>query len=413
MLVARRLGAEGQGAYAAAITFSSLWSASALLGLDAAHTYFLAGRRYRYGEIWTQSIVWTLILSAVTVPLYLWIMPLVQTRETAALGPLLLLSALNIPLSIARQLALALFLGEERMDQFNTLNVLSNLLLLGLLAAILLLGPGDVPAAIVAFLVSQAALLLFAVLWIGSRARELGETHWSWSRPLARESLHYGLRGHAGVFFTQFTYRFDQVLVTRFLGLEPLGFYSIAVLLAEKLSHIPASVQLVLFPRVSGSSVEEANRLTPRACRLTLLLVSAGALVLAALGGPLVRLLYSRDFEPALGSFHALLPGIVALSLAKPLSGDLSGRNRRLGQTLAFASAFLVNLLLDLWWIPRHGIVGAAWASTVAYAWQSAVLVLLFWHATGIGPHALLFPQRDDLSLFRKAVRRLLPGGRA
>src|SRR5690606_27682841 len=201
------------------------------------------------------------------------------------------------------------------------------------------------------------------------------------------------------------TYRQDQILVTRMQGLEQQGLYSVAVMLAEKLSHISASVQLVLFPRISGSSREEANALTPRVCRLTPWIVLCVAAGMFVLGDLVLRILYPPEFAGALPSLRILLPGVAALSVSKVLSGDLSGRNRRVAPTIAMTAAFLVNLGLNLLWIPRHGIEGAAWASNVAYLLQTAALVGIFSHACGVAPLDVLIPKGSDL----RALRRLAP----
>jgi Na+-driven multidrug efflux pump len=31
----------------------------------------------------------------------------------------------------------------------------------------------------------------------------------------------------------------------------------------------------------------------------------------------------------------------------------------------------LINVVLNLWWIPQYGIVGAAWATLISYAYAS------------------------------------------
>lgn len=397
---------EGQGAYAAAATFSSVWAMVALCGVDTAHTYYLAGRRYPRGAVLGNSLAWIAILAGIATPLYLAATPWLKQNGGADFGSVLVISAIAVPLTIARYFVLAFFLGSERIDRFNLLNVLSSLLLLALLVFALVFRTGGAEEAVAAYVASLGLLVVLGVVWIAREPRVRSEDPIEVSRSLLREAWSYGMRGHAGVFFTTFTYRFDQLLVTRMAGLEAQGFYSIAVLLAEKLSHIPASIQLVLFPRVAAGSVEQSDILTPRACRLTLFTVGLGAVVLYFAGAPLIRLLYSRVFESSVPAFHVLLPGIVALSLAKPLSGDLSGRNRRVGQTIVFASAFALNLGLDLVWIPRHGIVGAAWASSIAYAWQTLLLCLLFWRATGIPPWKLVLPTAADWRWIRQRLPR-------
>lgn len=407
MLVARRLGVEGQGAYSAVVAMTSLWTTLSLLGVDAAHTYYLAGKRFSLAQVVSNSILWSVGLGLVATPLYLLLAPLVEGDRTQILDGVLTLSALAVPLGILKYFSLSIFLGEGRVERFNLLNVLSNLALLGLLVLLLWVAPGGIAEAVSAYVASLAVFAVGLLLWIGARVRKDGPFRWSPHRGLASGSLIYGLKGHLGNLVVQLTYRSDQILVTRILGLEAQGFYSIAVLLAEKLSQISASIQLVLFPRISAVSREEANRITPAAVRFTLLVVLVAAVALALLGRGIVQLLYGDAFMPALPAFFVLLPGIVVLSVSKLLAVDLSGRNRRWGPTVAVIIAFALNLVLNVLWIPRHGIVGAAWASNLAYALQSAILVGIFARVTGVSALQLFRPTREDGRIFLRLLRQL------
>ena len=409
VLVARTLGTEGQGAYSAVLTFTTLWGTSFLLGIDAAHTYLLAGKRYSLAEIVRHSWTWSLLLGLAATPLYYWISPWLAGDGADAFRSVLTLSALCIPLVVAKYLMLSAFLGEGRVDQFNLLQVISNLALLALVVLVIVVFPGGIRAAVWAYIGSLAVFVVLGGAWIGRRLRQTNARRAAWNPEMARRSLTYGLKGHLGTLLSAATYRLDQILVTKMLGLEAQGLYSIAVLLSEKLSHIPASINLVLFPRVSASTAEEANRLTPTACRLTLFGVLLAAIPLFLLGGPLVRLFYGVPFLPALPSLRILLPGVVLLAVGKVLAGDLSGRNRRLTATIAMAVAFVVNLTLDLIWIPTHGIVGAAWATNIAYTVQTVILALVFRSTTGISPWKLICPEREDLERIRRVLRA---GGR-
>jgi O-antigen/teichoic acid export membrane protein len=229
----------------------------------------------------------------------------------------------------------------------------------------------------------------------------------SW--PLLRQSLAYGLKGHLGSVLVQFTNRFDTVLVLPWLGAAALGYYSIAVGLAEKLTLLTTSVQFVLFPRIASSEKAEADRITPMVCRNTFWWMAAGAVVMLGLGRFLIRLFYSDQYLPALHAYQILLPGIVALTYSGLLYSDFSGRNRRFLPTLAMFAGFLVNLTLNFLWIRRIGIAGAALASTLAYVTQSAVMVVFFWRVTGISPLWLIVPRREDWRMYRELWARLRP----
>ena len=200
-------------------------------------------------------------------------------------------------------------------------------------------------------------------------------------------------------------------LVLSLAGLPAQGLYSIAVVLAEKLSHIPQSVQVVLFPKLSSMDVDDANELTPRVLRSSLFLTAVAGAVLYFLSRPLLVLFYSTEFLPALEAFRILIPGIVMLSVAKILASDFSGRDRRLYQTAATGVAFAVNVGLCFLWIPQHGIAGAAWASTAAYTLQSALMLVFFGRLSGKGVLESTIVRGEDFALYARAFRRLTSRG--
>ena len=403
ILVARLLGTEGQGAYASAIIFPTVFAFIGLLGVDASHTFLLSRRSATLGQINSQSLRLAAVLSVVVTAAYLVFVRLYGGAEKVGLSGVLTMAAAIVPILLAKYLSVALLLGLGRIKWFNAANVVQAVSLLVLMCVNMFWLHGGVRGALLAYMVSEitVSLMAFRVAVLEASGRPLLE------RPppgLLKRSLVYGLQGHAGNVLTQFTYRFDMFLVLTFAGLGAQGLYSIAVILAEKLSHIPQSVQVVLFPKLSSLSAEEANALTPRILRSALSLTVLAGLALFLLSRPLLLLFYGTAFLPALKAFRILLPGIVALSIAKILSGDFSGRDKRIFHTVATAAGFVVNLALCLLWIPRHGIEGAAWASTVAYSLQSLLALFFFTRLSGNGFAESLLLRGEDVRLYRAAL---------
>lgn len=406
ILVARILGTEGQGTYASAVIFPTMFASIGLMGIDAAHTYLLSGRRATTGQINTQSLRFMVALSLVISALYLLFVRLYKGADDPALASILTLSTIVIPILLAKYLSVAMLLGLGRIKWFNAGNMLQAATLLALMCVNMFVLRGGARGALIAYMLSEVTVVGLAVL-VARRAaagRPLFETP---PRGLLRRSLLYGLSGHAGNVLVQFTYRFDMFLVLSMLGLGAQGLYSISVLLAEKLSHIPQSVQVVLFPKLSSLTPEEANKLTPRVLRNALFLTFVAALVLFLLSRPLLVLFYGTAYLPALKAFQVLIPGIVMLSIAKILSGDFSGRDRRIYHTVASGAGFAVNLVLCLIWIRPFGIEGAAWASTIAYSLQSVVMLVYFRRFSGCGISESLFVRGEDLRAYAEAFRRL------
>jgi len=410
ILVARLLGTEGQGTYASAIIFPSMFASIGILGMDAAHTYLLSGRRATLGQVNGQALRLLVFLSVFITAAYLIFIRFYEGAAEPALAEVLTLAALVIPVLLAKFFAVALLLGLGRIKWFNLGNALQAMLLLGFMCVNLFVFRGGPRGALIAYVLSELVVVALAILV--ARREAAGAPLVETPPPgLFRRSFVYGVQGHAGNVLNQFTYRFDMFLVLSMVGLASQGLYSISVVLAEKLSHIPQSVQVVLFPKLSSLPPEEADRLTPRVLRNSLFLTFLAGVLLYLVSRPVLLLFYGTEYLPALRAFQILLPGIVMLSISKILSGDFSGRDKRLYHTVASGAGFGVNLALCLLWIPRHGIEGAAWASTVAYSLQSVFMLWFFRGFSGAGLAESLFVRGEDFRAYGELARRLLRRG--
>ena len=406
ILIARHLGAEGPGIYTSVTTYATTAVVIGLLGIDASHTYYLASRQYRSAQILGNAVVALGVISLILIPIFPPLLSAATRGEGDGLAPFLRIGAGMVPILSARYLLLSVFMARRRIEVFNLFYVAGNLLLLALLLiGFFIFGAG--PAwTLWAFLASQGFMVLAAGRWVWVREMP-SPRRLRFSVPLLRESLSYGLRGFLPTLLTTFVYRFDTVLVVRWLGVAAQGYYMVAVLLAEKLTHITASVQAVLFPHVAAAPKDEADRLTPLVCRHTLFWVICVAAALFALSPILIRLLYSRTFAPSGAPLRILLPGIAALTISKLLTADLSGRNKRFFPTVIMAAALGVNLGLNVLWTRSLGIRGAAWASTVAYATQAFLMLLYYWRVTGLSPACILLPDREDARAYRRLIGRI------
>ena len=172
-----------------------------------------------------------------------------------------------------------------------------------------------------------------------------------------------------------FSYRADVLVLSAILGeASSIGLYTFAVSLAELAFMIPDSVSTVFYPRVAGMERKEADLLAPQVSRFTVLVTALGVLGLLPLAWVMTSFIlpaYGASIVP----FLILLPGIVALSVSKVVSGYISG----LGLPLAVARASLANLginvIANVILIPIIGIAGAALASLISYAGHATIMV--------------------------------------
>jgi O-antigen/teichoic acid export membrane protein len=407
ILVARLLGVEGQGLYTSGIIMPTLFAFAGLLSIDAAHTYLLSKKEYRPSQINGQALILACVLSLAVAAVYLVFLRFYEPAREPELGSILTLAVLLIPVLLLKYMGIAFLLGLQRIKHFNLANFVQAGTLLLFMCVNLFVVRGGAKGAVVAYLASEVTVTLIAFL---VARREAGSGALIEMPPpgLFKRSAIYGLQGHVGNILVLFTYRFDMFLVLSIAGLRAQGLYSIAVILAEKLSHIPDSVKVVLFPKLASLETEDANALTPRVTRNSLFLTAVAGLVLYLLSRPLLILFYGTEFIESLRAFQILIPGVVFLAVGKILSTDFSGRDKRLYYTLGTGIAFAVNVVLCLLWIPSYGIVGAAWASTAAYALQAVIMLVFFKRLSGRGMAETVFLRGEDFALYGELMRRLL-----
>jgi O-antigen/teichoic acid export membrane protein len=230
-----------------------------------------------------------------------------------------------------------------------------------------------------------------------------------------REIFGYGFRVYGGSLTTFFSYRVDAYLIAGLLAdpSEPLGYYSMAVGLAEMVFFFPNAVATLFFPHIASLPREDADRQVPMVARVTLLITTAFALIMVP-GAIVMILILLPAFEPSILPFLILLPGVVALSVAKVVGGYIGGIGRPGVNSWVSIVSLAVNVAANLVLIPPFGIVGAAAASLASYSFSALLITAIAARATGSSVAGFWVPRPADFrfaiattaSLLRRIRRR-------
>jgi O-antigen/teichoic acid export membrane protein len=151
-----------------------------------------------------------------------------------------------------------------------------------------------------------------------------------------------------------------------------------------------ALTPVLVHTSAADSSDLRRDRTAARAVRLGVGLTLIAALPLYLLAAPLLALVGGGQYAASGASLRALLPGIVAFAPGVVLAGDFIGRGRPHWNTQASVLTVILNVGAALLLIPAHGAVGAAWASSLAYACGSVVMLWRFRRATGMSLRGLV-----------------------
>jgi O-antigen/teichoic acid export membrane protein len=400
ILTARVLGPEDRGIYALCFMILNTGIFFAALSLGQSVTYHIGRRkiaadRVLGGALLLVALLGALLLAALRLGEPVFLRYFEQLRHDA-----MLLVALIAPLMLINTALNDFFRGMDRLDFFNTCRILRPALRFGALAAAFALG-GGLLEALQAVLLSELLVLPLQLAFL----LRLCRPSFSGTRSIVGALAGFGARLEAAAAIGQVDYRVAGFVVAYFTASDQLAFFAIAEGLVTQLMALPTLVAVVLLPKIARQDDAEASWMTSAACRSTLFVVAAVALLIAAVSQPLIHLLYGSDYLPTAIVLVALLPVAIGRAGTRILTRYIVIANRL--RILAFANAttLVVHVALLLILVPSGGIVGAAVATSVTYILRLAIVVGAFARLTGI-------PVRETLFVNRADIERLLRAGR-
>ncbi len=197
----------------------------------------------------------------------------------------------------------------------------------------------------------------------------------------------------------------DLAIVAYFLTFKEVGYYGLVAGLAQILWKIPNSVSVLYFPKISAEKTFDAVQLTASICRLTFAVLFVCALGVGLLAGPIIHLFYGEAYQPVIEPLLAILLGVVMMGPAKVLHQHFIGQGHPRAAFRAALVAASANIALDLFFVPRAGIVGAALVSSATYSLYLLWLVGEFRNRWRISFGDLLLLKKEDVILLVGKVR--------
>ncbi|WP_375295849.1 lipopolysaccharide biosynthesis protein [Gordonia westfalica] len=353
-ILARCLGAEGRGQFAAIMAPITIAGAIASLGLPSAMVYF-AARSGRLREVYVRICllcVGPALLTYIVMALY----AVVVSRNQEINYTALVVAWSAIVVSAIVQLRRALWQAESAWKILDIERGLFAVLRFAavVVAALLVSNSAIVVAgaALIAFVVSSS--ILFVRNPFPGRNSTAGEV------PSSRKIFRYGAVAAVGTIMTIAGSRLDQLLMPATTSPRELGFYAVAVTVAE--------VPLVLGTLAARNALTLASQGESTRAVLTCVRVYLGACFL--LTGALIAsvpivipLLFGSNFQPSVVLAGILLTGTLCTSLSLVLAAILQGRGRPgLGSLIPLVNVAVVLVGFILYW----GNVTGYRASTIS-----------------------------------------------
>lgn len=407
---ATALGPAGKGAMAVAILIPGLILVFANPGLHTAVMYLIGKRVYP-----TAAVFWGLVLFGVALTLGVTAALLFQfdfLRGSLYVGlteweVVLSLSA-AVPLTLSYIFcSVLLSLGDARgYAQARLVNHALHLVLTVVLIVLLAL---SVTGGVLAFFLTLVVFTLLTgarLLQQTALTQSLKVSVWQIARA-TRGLFKFGLISYPGTVGLYLTYRFDLLILSYFAPLSEVGYYSVAVTVAELVLQIPDAMSFALLSHVARGATSDDAGVTASVLRHSVYLNILAAFALWLFSEMAIRLVLPT-FVPALAPLRILLPGLVAGAIYQLLLRDLASRGHPTLPSVVAVLTASCGAVLYLWLIPRYGMVGAAWASLLLYTGQTALIVLVFCRITRLRIGQVIRPTPADLMVYRSASTQLI-----
>lgn len=404
LLTARLLGTAGKGVMSIGNNVISFGILIFGVGIEAASIYYVG----KNNKDLNAAIGINTVLAGCSVVL-LSIVYAVNLRFNFKIfqglnNYILIVVFLTVAVGLLKSGMLNNLLALQDFKRFNKINLLDKVMtFLILVVAIVLFKSPEAALASYSLAMISVLIVLFWVLRTRYNARaQIKNT-------LYKDFFKFGTKGQIGNIISMLNYRVDIFLITYFLDVKAVGIYSVAVALGETMWQIPGSISTVVYPMTTNSKDKLGMRFfISKVTRITLFIVAVGAVVLLFISEPLIVFLMGADFRESSEVLIWLIPGICIFSASKVLANYITGLGHIEKNIIASSTAAVLNIILNVIFIPHMGILGAALATSVSYTVFTVIAIYFFVKLTEVPVRDVLIVKREDFQELTTVVRKKL-----
>lgn len=362
--IARHLGPTNYGQLNYAVSFVGLFSFIAALGIDQVLARDLVKYPEKRNEYMGSAVVLRTVSSILSIILCMFFAFALSARDVSIL--LIFIVSLTF-LFTTFQLIGYEFQADVDQKYPSILSFLVVLVLNILQILVIVFGKGVIYLALILLLES----ILYASGYIYLRTRTYGTIrYWRFDKKIAFSIFKDSSPLILAAAFASIYGRIDQVMIKNMMSAASVGLYSSAVSVSEVWYFIPQIIMSGLFPAIVNARKTSEKLYSERIKKMFLLLFTLS--VLAALGTTifsrfLIGVIFGAGFIAASSVLQIYVWSNIG-SVLNALTQQILVTENLTG--IISASTFFgmaTNVILNIFWIPRYGMAGAAFASLISY----------------------------------------------
>ena len=407
IIIARTLGPSGQGIYSLSLLLPSLMISMANIGVSQSTVYYLGQKKYPPKIIFGNNIIISSLMSLIAA--WIAIMTIALWGKGLFPGiakPYLFLGLMLIPCYYMGMNMSSILMGLQSIKKYNNVSLFQNICFLVFIFVFLLVLRYQIRAAIVAQI---ASLLLAGLLAMVLTKKEIGNPNIRIKYAYLKDTFRFGSIAYIADILSYIHNRVGQYVISIFFDKQFVGIYSIASSVSEKILIISNSAATVLFPKVSSEKASDKIKyITPIVLRYTVLLATMVSLLCLFMSKYIFVLIFSKSFYDSAKPFNILLIGVIALSGSNILACDLLGRGKPIINTYISAASVIINIILCLIMVPKRGIVGAAWAISLAYMIHYVIILIVYSKISHNSIKNVILFKRTDYEVIKQIYKNLI-----
>ncbi len=196
-----------------------------------------------------------------------------------------------------------------------------------------------------------------------------------------RALLHFGMSTTAYAGVAMMLYSIDILLVRHFSGDQQTGLYAAAVQWSEFVWFVPIAIEGVMVQSTAQlwarGQIEEITRLVSRLMRYVAVTTAFLLIFVLVFAEHIVTVYFGPEFRGATLPLQLLVPGAFAFSLARVIRPVIQAHGWVVTLLKVVFAATVVNILLNVAFVPRWGAAGAASATSLSFIGVALVYVRL------------------------------------
>ncbi len=373
--VARKLGPESYGQLSYATSFVSIFSVLASLGIDNILYRDLIKFPEKKKEFLGSALLIKLV-AGFTTALIVFISALLFAQDDVSKILILILSGTFV--FGAFQIISYEFQAQVKSKYPSIITFLVTLILNSLKVFIISNGKGVIYLAFVLLLES----ILYAIFYWYFYERKIGGkiSEWRFDKNIAITLLKDSWPLIFTSAFVLVYARIDQVLIKNILGAKEVGIYGAATTVAEVWYFIPGIIIASFFPAIINAQKTSEDIYYIRLRRLSIFLVSIAAIIssMVTIFAPFImKIIYGADFIGGSKILQIYVWATIGIFLGYLANNYLITQNNKKGLVYMTFIPMIINITLNIMWIPKYGITGSAYATLISYSFGPLTLLLV------------------------------------